>query len=360
MDQTAPALQHEHDSGELVFDDQQNAYRGAQALLTPAAQAFAEHWANNRNQIKAYIHAYPHASVNHARRDASRLFADSRVQAEIRRVIERWTDHSVIKLVELEHELSRLGRSDVRLLFDERGNVRPPHEWDADTAAAVSSYQEEERWEGRGEDRVKVTTRKVRLAEKHGPLRTLAEMKGAFDRNKAPPGIQASFTINLGAGPQALGGQGQSFTVDVGGSSAAPKPKKTPKHKALTAPDIDAAPKTAPAGVFQPVKRKKPKKPGKQALRARRRALQAGLAGVGRVSPRSKGATQPHDGGKMATGGVFQPVEAVGHIYNGAIEQATTASPLKPASAPDPSPVPTSAEAAASTAARRQLFGDKA
>lgn len=350
---TAPVPQDEPDSGDLLLSDAQHAYRESRQFLTPAAQAFAEHWAYHRNQTKAYLHAYPGSSNNAARRESRRLFADPRIQAEIRRVFERWTDHSVVKLLDLEHELSRLGRSDVRLLFDERGNVRPPHEWDADTAAAVSSYQEEERWEGRGEDRTKVITRKVRLAEKHGPLRTLMEAKGAFERNKTPPGIQASFTINLGAGPQALGGQGQSFTVDVGGSSAVPKAKRVPKLKALPK-EIDSAteptPKTPPVVAKKIGKRKKPKKAGIQAERARRRAVQAAGSRSAMAATRQKAATQPPDDGKTPASAVFQPSDELDHIYNGAIERTIEPAGQDAGDQAAP-PAPTR---------RANLFGDKA
>lgn len=352
MDQeTAPALQAEPDDGADTFDALRIAYAGAQQVLTPAAQAFAEHWALHRNQIKAYQHAYPGSGEKAAKTNARHLFADHRVQAEIMRVASRWTDLSAVKLVQLEQQLGRVAFADGRLLYDADGSLKKPHEWDADTAAAVASYQEEERWEGRGEDRTKVITRKVRLRDTHAAARTLAEMKGAFERNKAPPGIQASFTINLGAGPTALGGPGQSFTVDVGGGSAVPKAKKAAKPKALTAPGIDATPKTAPIGVFQPVKRKKPKKPGKQALRARRRALQAGLAQSLKAGTRSKAATQPTDDGKTPAGAVFQPPDERDHIYNGAIDR-----PIEQ-DAGDQADAPT-----ATTSARRRpsLFGDKA
>jgi phage terminase small subunit len=197
---TAQVAQPEIDDN--TADGQQSAYRQAQAFLTPAMQAFAEHWAHSRNQIKAYQYAYPGSSASAAKTHARRLFCDGRVQAEIRRVLERWTDHSAVELERIEHELSRIAFADPRSLYDEHGNLKRPHEWDADTAAAVASYTE---MNVKG-----VITRKVRLADKHAAARTLAEMKGAFDKHKAPPGIQASFTINLGAGPIELGGIAQS------------------------------------------------------------------------------------------------------------------------------------------------------
>lgn len=200
-----------------TVDDHQTAYRDAQLFITPAMQAFAEHWAHSRNQIKAYQHAYPGSSVGAAKTHARRLFADGRVQAEIRRVLERWTDHSSVKLERIEHELSRVAFADPRLLYDATDNLLPPHQWDADAAAAVASYSETPTRYG--------LVRKVRMHDKHAALRTLAEMKGAFEKNKAPPGVQASFTIIMDGKRQELGGT----TIDMDTA----KPRKTKRKPAI-------------------------------------------------------------------------------------------------------------------------------
>lgn len=202
---TSPVTQVE--SNIQTANNQQAAYRGEQSFLTPAMQAFAEHWAYNHNQIKAHQHAYPSASLTSSKSEARRLFHDPRVQAEIQRVIDRWTDLSAVTLNRIEHELARVAFSDVRMLCDKSGDLLLPHQWDADTAAAVASYTETN---VRG-----VITRKVRLADKHAANRTLAEMKGAFDKNKAPPGIRASFTINLGNGPVTLGAAPNGRTIEA-------------------------------------------------------------------------------------------------------------------------------------------------
>jgi len=218
------------DDEQGTVNHHQDIYRQAQAFITPAMQAFAEHWAYSRNQIKAYQHAYPGSSVGAAKTHARRLFADGRVQAEIRRVIDRWTDHSSVKLERIEHELSRIAHADVRNLLDADGQVKSPLEWDADTAAAVASYTE---------TNVKgVTTRKVRLADKHAALRTLAEMKGAFEKNKAPPGAAAIFNINLGGVPMQLGApidQGRTINADAGKPGKLTKVRQLPA-KAATKP----------------------------------------------------------------------------------------------------------------------------
>ena len=212
-----------------TVDDHQAAYRDAQLFITPAMQAFAEHWAHSRNQIKAYQHAYPGSSVNAAKTHGRRLFADGRVQAEIRRVLERWTDLSSVKLERIEHQLARVAFADPRLLYDATGNLLPPHQWDADTAAAVASYSETPTRYG--------LVRKVRMHDLHAAARTLAEMKGAFEKNKVPPGAAAIFNINLGGGPMQLGApdQGRTITVDAVKSGKLTEARRLPA-KAATRP----------------------------------------------------------------------------------------------------------------------------
>jgi phage terminase small subunit len=183
---TTPPLQDTDD--QHVVDQHRADYQQAQPFITPAMQAFAEHWAYSRNQIKAYRHAYPGSSVSAAKANARRLFADDRVHAEIRRVLERWTDLSSVKLERIEHQLARVAFADPRLLYDASGNLLPPHQWDADTAAAVASYSETPTKYG--------TVRKVRMHDLHAAARTLAEMKGAFEKNKAPPGCRRAFKFD--------------------------------------------------------------------------------------------------------------------------------------------------------------------
>ena len=227
---TAPSP--EVDDDQHTVDHHQDTYQQAQAFITPAMQAFAEHWAHNRNQIKAYQFAYPRASVATARAEARRLFADPRIQAEIHRVTERYVDHTRATLAHAEQVLSRLALADIRRLFDRNGNLLSPHQWDADTAAAVASYKETPTKDG--------MVRTVRLHDKHAAARTLLEAKGAFEKNKVPPGVQAAFYINIGGKSTQLGAAPDpscTFTGDVattGKLTAARQLPKPGKAKAAT------------------------------------------------------------------------------------------------------------------------------
>ena len=92
----------------------------------------------------------------------------------------------------------------------------------------MSSYVEEEHWEGRGEDRMLVKTRKVRLAEKHGPCARSLEAKGAFDKRKrhlVPPRSSTSTWAACRATGRADPASGRTINMDVGRLA---KGKKSP------------------------------------------------------------------------------------------------------------------------------------
>ena len=187
-----PAVQKDDEDAEqqssiAVLSD---GYRASSPFITRAMQAFAWHWAHHRNQVKAYVFAYPSSTENAARREGGRLFRDPRVQAEIARVLDSWTAESGVTLAQLEQEVACLARSDIRRLFDRGFVLKDPHDWDPDMSAAVASYKETITKEG--------ITRTVRLWDKNAAARTLMDAKGAFDKNKAPPGAAAIFNINLG------------------------------------------------------------------------------------------------------------------------------------------------------------------
>uniref|UniRef100_A0A6M3K5T2 Putative terminase n=2 Tax=viral metagenome TaxID=1070528 RepID=A0A6M3K5T2_9ZZZZ len=237
---------------EATLEQHQDAYRVAQPFITPAMHAFAEHWALNRNQVKAFQHAYPGSSANSARLNARRLFADDRVQAEIRRVIEAWSEKSGVTIAQLEHELARLARSDIRRVFDRGFVLRDPHDWDADTAAAVSSYSETVSRQG--------ITRKVRFHDKHAAARTLLEAKGAFEKHKAPPGAAAIFNINMGNGQSlhlGVDGANQGRTIDQAGGASTRKGEKRPQrvlaHPGVVSKSRQKVPKQATKAARAPV-----------------------------------------------------------------------------------------------------------
>lgn len=183
-------------------------------VLSPAAEAFASHWARERNTIKAFQHAYPGTGRKEADEGGRQLLESPSVRSEIIRVINRFRDFRTIELADIEAQLARITFSDVRALVHcdgpLKGTLMAPSSWDADTAAAVIAYSETEDKDGK-------VTRKVRFADRNAAARTLAEMKGAFARERSKPGVTAQFRIYLGGEdgrrPRVLGGTAEGQDV---------------------------------------------------------------------------------------------------------------------------------------------------
>jgi phage terminase small subunit len=84
-------------------------------------------------------------------------------------------------------EVARLGFSDLRKLFDDKGALLPIYQWPEDAAAAVSAVEVDELFEGFGENRVQVGyTKKVKLWDKGKALEMLGRhLKLWVDRIEA-------------------------------------------------------------------------------------------------------------------------------------------------------------------------------
>jgi len=72
-------------------------------------------------------------------------------------------------------ELARVAFADVRQLYDEHGNMIPPHLMDDDTAATITAIDVEVSMRGSGENAEPVITKKIRRADKMGALTLLAK-----------------------------------------------------------------------------------------------------------------------------------------------------------------------------------------
>jgi phage terminase small subunit len=106
----------------------------------------------------------PRATGRLARRNAERIIAMKR---EALRLADITPEKTLL-------ELGRVAFSDVRGLYDADGQLLSPAELDDDAAAAVASFEDELRYEGRGDDKVPVRVRKVKRADKIAALGILA------------------------------------------------------------------------------------------------------------------------------------------------------------------------------------------
>ena len=135
-------------------------------LDNPALESFAQHFAVSRST--------PLASA--AAGLPLHLRASDRPEV-VARVQEIWglamasadlTPEMVMR------ELKRIAMQDIRPIFDADGNLKPIHMLDDDTAATIASVDVEVKWQGKGDDAVPITTKKVRRVDKMAALGILA------------------------------------------------------------------------------------------------------------------------------------------------------------------------------------------
>lgn len=79
-------------------------------------------------------------------------------------------------------EYKRVALLDIRRAYDQDGNLKPVHEWDDDTAAAIAGLESEEIYAGAGADRLNVgRLSKVKLANKVAALADVMKHLGGFE-----------------------------------------------------------------------------------------------------------------------------------------------------------------------------------
>ena len=129
-----------------------------------------------------------------------RLSKDVRVATalEHRRAaeLERAQEATGVSIERTLRELGRICYFDPRKLFDDKGNLKPVHELDAETAAAIAQVEQFEEFQGRGEDRELVGyTKKVKVFDKNPAIDKAMKHLGLFEAdNKQKP----STTVQVG------------------------------------------------------------------------------------------------------------------------------------------------------------------
>lgn len=137
--------------------------------MTPRQQAFIDAYLVNPSPMDAAIKA------GYSPRTAAQMgFKVLRVPAvaeAIRVHREKLSAKSGLTAELLDAKLLALVNFDPRKMLGEDGRVKMPHEWDDETAAAVAGLENEELFEGSGQDREHIgTLRKVKIADRIRPL----------------------------------------------------------------------------------------------------------------------------------------------------------------------------------------------
>jgi len=142
--------------------------------LTPKQERFCLEYLIDLNGTQAAIRAG--YSKTTAKAIACENLTKLDVQTRVRELIAERSKRTEITVDRVLLEYSRLAFLDIRKAFDERGNLKPIHELDDDTAAAIAGLEVEEQHGGAGEDRERVgTLHKIRLSDKRAALADVAK-----------------------------------------------------------------------------------------------------------------------------------------------------------------------------------------
>jgi phage terminase small subunit len=148
----------------------------AGSILTPQQERFVAEYLIDLNATQAAIRAGYSAGT--ARQQASRLLSKVNVQSAIAEGKKRISDSLQSDAERVKQELDRIGFSDIRKLYDRDGNLRPIHELDDDTAAALSGIDIEVET---SKDGTRTSTYKIKRYDKNSALTTLARWHGKLN-----------------------------------------------------------------------------------------------------------------------------------------------------------------------------------
>jgi phage terminase small subunit len=153
------------------------------AKLTRKQRLFIAEYQTNFNGTKAAIRA------GYSEKNATEIAYQLLQKTPIQEAIERATAERLRILgVESERiltEIARVAFFDIRKIYNPDGTLKLPHEWNDDTAAAISGLETLEEFQGRGEDRTLIGhTKKIKLFDKIKALGLLARHLGIIGNGK--------------------------------------------------------------------------------------------------------------------------------------------------------------------------------
>jgi phage terminase small subunit len=168
--------------------------------LTPKQEAFCQKYIELGNASEAYRVAYDAARMKadtvHVK--ACELLKNGKVAVRVEELQAALRRRHEVTVDRVMREYARLAFLDIRKAFDAEGNLKPVHELDDDTAAAIAGLEVEElrvpgvadqtqepQGHGGSLQRSRAGTfagrlKKVKLADKKGALDSLAKHLGMF------------------------------------------------------------------------------------------------------------------------------------------------------------------------------------
>lgn len=150
--------------------------------LTEQEHVFAIAWLSGATLLKAHKEGYPGGewADDTRKRNAKEILRRPRVRAFVNQWYADLTSHAKISMAEILADAMKIIRRDPRRVYDENGNVLPPHEWDDDTAAAVSSITQDK------DGKIKVTFESKGIARDQ-----VTKIVGGYRKDNAQKGAAA-------------------------------------------------------------------------------------------------------------------------------------------------------------------------
>lgn len=151
--------------------------------LTPKQETFCQKYIELGDATKAYYAAYDakNSKPITANRRAKELLDNGKIQARVRELQALHLKRHTVTVDRVLREFARLAFLDIRKAFNEDGSLKPIHEMDDETAAAIAAIEVETLFEGKGQDRESVgRLHKIKLSDKKGALDSLARHLGMF------------------------------------------------------------------------------------------------------------------------------------------------------------------------------------
>jgi phage terminase small subunit len=153
--------------------------------LTPKQQRFVQEYLVDSNASQAALRAG--YSPNTAESQGCRLLKNAKVAAAIAEGQKKTADKLGVTAERVVAEMAKLAFGDVRALFDEAGNLKPPHEWGEEAAAIVAGLDVVTRNVGDGEVE---HVAKIKQWDKPKALEMLARHLGLFNDKLHVTGVE--------------------------------------------------------------------------------------------------------------------------------------------------------------------------
>jgi phage terminase small subunit len=146
--------------------------------LTPKQQRFVQEYLKDLNATQAAIRAG--YSARNADKIGPELLGKTRVAQAIQEAQAKLAAKLEATVERIVGEYAKIAFLDPRKFFATDGSLKPIVELDADVAAALASFEQDEHWKGTADDGHEVTTKRIRFADKLRGLDALAKHLGIF------------------------------------------------------------------------------------------------------------------------------------------------------------------------------------